>query len=392
MLKLRDATFEDFSFYYNLKCEDSSIYWSGYSQKPDFHKLFDFWNMIIKEKCDRRHIYILSENNIPVGYVQTIDAGTDIGLSMGIVESARGHGFGKEIIRLAINERGNNNQYYCFIREDNVVSQKCFVSNCFTKTDEYYDQFFELDQKNFKMFKYIRKKERILAIIPARSGSKGLKDKNIKELNGKPLLTYSLGAAFDSELFDTVHVSTDSQVYAEMAKSFGADQPFLRDQQNAEDFSSSWDVVREVLMKYKAMGKEFDVCVLLQPTSPMRTADDITSAYKLFEKRGAKSLTSVTEVDHPVQWCFKLDESCSMKDFASSPFKDCRRQELEKHYRENGAIYIVRTEDIVNPSFDFYSDQCVAYVMDRGCSIDIDTLQDFVIAETIMRIQSEERK
>lgn len=234
--------------------------------------------------------------------------------------------------------------------------------------------------------------KKLIAIIPARSGSKGLKDKNIRLLNGKPLLTYSVEAAIESGLFDIVHVSTDSQEYADIAKSYGADEQFLRDGQNAGDASSSWDAVREVLKKYEKLGKNFDICVLLQPTSPMRTADDIKFAYKLFEEQGAKSLTSVTEVDHPVQWCFKLNGTCFMKDFASSPFKDCRRQELEKHYRENGAIYIVGASDIVDSGFDFYTDQCVAYVMNRNRSIDIDTIQDFIIAERIMKMQSEEQK
>lgn len=231
--------------------------------------------------------------------------------------------------------------------------------------------------------------KKLIAIIPARSGSKGLKDKNIRLLNGKPLLAYSVEAAIGAGLFDTVHVSTDSQEYADIAEAYGADVPFLRDEQNSGDASSSWDAVREVLRKYKENGKEFDVCVLLQPTSPMRSAEDIKEAYRLFEEKKAASLTSATEVDHPVQWCFTLDTTCSMKDFASSPYKDCRRQELEKHYRENGAIYIVGTKDIVHPDFDFYTEQCVAYIMERSRSIDIDTLQDFIVAETIIKLQAE---
>lgn len=191
--------------------------------------------------------------------------------------------------------------------------------------------------------------KKLIAIITARSGSKGLKDKNIRLLNGKPLLAYSVEAAIKSGVFDTVHVSTDSQEYADIAQSYGADEPFLRDEQNAGDASSSWDAVREVLKKYAELGKHFDCCVLLQPTSPMRSAEDIRRAYSLFEQQNASSLTSVTEVDHPVQWCFKLDDTCSMKDFASSSYKDCRRQQLEKHYRENGAVYIVGTSDIMNP-------------------------------------------
>lgn len=231
--------------------------------------------------------------------------------------------------------------------------------------------------------------ERVIAIIPARSGSKGLKDKNIKELNGKPLLSYSIEAAIQSGIFDTVHVSTDSKYYADIAASYGADEPFLRDMKNAGDTASSWDAVKEVLWKYKKMGKEFDICMLLQPTSPMRDAENIKAAYALYQEKNAISLTSVTEVDHPIQWCFTLDDSYSMRDFVSSPYKKSRRQELVKHYRENGAIYIVGTSDIINPEFDFYTDKCIAYVMSRDRSVDIDTLQDFIVAEAVMKAQSE---
>ncbi len=229
-----------------------------------------------------------------------------------------------------------------------------------------------------------------IAIIPARSGSKGLPDKNIKLLNGKPLIAYSIEAAIQSNVCDRVHVSTDSAEYANIAIEYGADVPFLRDVDNSRDSSSTWDVVREVLSNYTKRGESFDLCVLLQPTSPLRTAKDIKEAMNLYLEKSAKSLTSVCEVDHPVQWCFKLNTlNYSMHDFAMSPFKNIRRQELEKHYRENGAIYIVGVKDIINKFFDFYTDNCVGYLMDREKSIDIDTIQDFIVAEVLIK-QAEE--
>lgn len=228
-----------------------------------------------------------------------------------------------------------------------------------------------------------------IAIIPARSGSKGLKDKNIKELNGKPLMGYTIEAAIQSGIFSTIHVSTDSKEYADIATTFGADEPFLRDVTNSGDASSSWDVVREVINKYCEQGKTFDNCVLLQPTSPLRNADDIRKAYELYVSKEASSLTSVTELDHPVQWSFALDDTLFMREFAVSPYKDCRRQELQKHYRENGAIYIVSVKDIMNKQFDFYSSGCVAYIMESKKSIDIDTELDFVVAEVLQKIYSE---
>lgn len=389
MMELRQATLNDFDFYYRLKCEESSIYWSGFSNFPDRNQLYTFWQTLIDGTIVGRTIYILSVNLSPVGYVQVVEEKGRLGLSMGIVENARGKGYGKLIIQKAIELSGIKHTYFCYIREDNYASVKSFEKNGFQKTGLSYKQLFEIDKKEYQMNEYIREPSKIIAIIPARSGSKGLRDKNIRLLNGKPLLAYSVEAAIESEIFDTVHVSTDSKEYAEIAASYGTDEPFLRDKRNSGDASSSWDAVREVLRKYKENGKEFDVCVLLQPTSPMRTAEDIRAAYKLFEEKKAVSLTSATEVDHPVQWSFRLDETFSMKDFASSPYKDCRRQELEKHYRENGAIYIVGTKDIADPAFDFYTDKCVAYIMDRSRSIDIDTLQDFTVAETIMKMQAE---
>ena len=93
---------------------------------------------------------------------------------------------------------------------------------------------------------------------------------------------------------------------------------------------------------------------------------------------------SVCEVDHPVQWCFRLNESCSMETFNNSPYKDYRRQDLQKNYRENGAIYIVKVAKLQEKAFNFYAPQCYAYVMDRDRSVDIDTEIDFRIAEVLI--------
>ena len=232
--------------------------------------------------------------------------------------------------------------------------------------------------------------EKTIAIIPARSGSKGLPGKNIKKINNIPLLAYSVIAAKECGLFDTIHVSTDSSDYSQIASSYGADQPFLREPDTSGDSSSTWDAVREVVKKYEKIGKHFDVCVLLQPTSPLRTAEDIIKAFELFERNNARAVVSVTEVDHPVQWCFPLDETNSMRFFSKSPFRNSRRQDLEKNYRENGSIYIVHTNDILNPDFDIYSAECFAYIMDQSKSIDIDTLTDFKVAEVLMQNNSED--
>lgn len=223
-----------------------------------------------------------------------------------------------------------------------------------------------------------------IAIIPARSGSKGLKDKNIKELNGKPLLGYSVEAAIQSKLFNTVMVSTDSEHYADVARQCGAEVPFLRSEFTSSDTASSWDAVKEVIANYKSMGKEFDVLVLLQPTSPMRTGEDIIEAFKVFKEKNANAVISVCEVDHSPLWCNTLEEGNSMINFAKSNNPNGNRQQLKKIYRPNGSIYILRT-DVLEDISRLYANECYAYIMSRKSSVDIDNIDDFKYAAYLMQ-------
>ncbi len=220
--------------------------------------------------------------------------------------------------------------------------------------------------------------KKIIAIIPARSGSKGLKDKNIKPLNGKPLIAYTIDAAKKSNVFDSVFVSTDSELYANIAKNHGANVPFLRDAKNAKDNSSSWDVVKEVLNKLE---EKFDIAVLLQPTSPFRTSEDIKAALDLFFSKNASSLFSVSETSHSMFWCNTLNENFSAKDFIKKEYQ-VPRQQLPTTYTINGAIYIVKTSDIDN--LNLYGNNSYAYIMDKMSSIDIDCELDFKWAEFIL--------
>ncbi len=222
-----------------------------------------------------------------------------------------------------------------------------------------------------------------LAIIPARSGSKGLPDKNIKELNGKPLMAYSIDAALQSGLFDEVMVSTDSEKYAEIAKQYGANVPFLRSEALSGDNAGSWDVVKEVLDRYKDMGKDFDTICLLQPTSPLRDADDIKGAYNIFNKKASVAVISVCEMEHCPLWSNTLPEDKSLAGFLR-PEADKPRQEIETYYRLNGAIYIVKTEEIYK-GYNFYEEGSFAYVMPTWKSVDIDSALDFEMADFLIK-------
>lgn len=222
-----------------------------------------------------------------------------------------------------------------------------------------------------------------IAIITARSGSKGLKDKNIKLLEGKPLLAYSIEAALQTGLFDCVHVSTDSGHYADIARQYGADVPFLRDAELATDTAGTWDVLRAVVNRYLQLGQQFDTVTLLQPTSPLRDAEDIRAAFDIFKEKAADSVISVCEVEHSPKLCNTLGTDNSMNGFVDLCRVGCR-QEMDTYYRLNGAIYIQKTSLLMEQG-NLYGENSYAYVMSQEHSVDIDTELDFLFAETIMR-------
>ena len=224
-----------------------------------------------------------------------------------------------------------------------------------------------------------------IAVIPARSGSKGLPDKNIRPVNGKPLLAYTIEAALESGCFDTVHVSTDSERYAEIARRYGADVPFLRSAALATDTASTWDAVREVLARYDELSKRFDTMMLMQPTTPLRTGEDVKEAYALLQKKQAKSVIAVCEVDHSPLWCDTIPDSGSMKGFGRKDLAWVNRQDLRPYYRVNGAIYLLSVNGInIPPDDEIYEDNCYALFMDRKKSVDVDSEDDLALVEFLL--------
>ena len=226
---------------------------------------------------------------------------------------------------------------------------------------------------------------RNIAVIPARSGSKGLPDKNIREINGKPLLAYTIEAALDSGCFDIVHVSTDSEKYAGIAREYGADVPFLRSAELASDTANTWDAVREALSRYADIGKTFETVMLMQPTTPLRTGEDVRAAYRLMQEKKARSVIAVCEVDHSPLWCDTIPEDGNMKGFGRKDLAWVTRQELKPFYRVNGAIYLLTvTENTIADDDDIYENNCYALFMDRKKSIDIDCEDDLELVEFML--------
>jgi len=226
--------------------------------------------------------------------------------------------------------------------------------------------------------------QKILAVIPARRGSKGLKNKNIRLLAGKPLMAYTILAALKSEVFDEVFVSTDSEEYARIALEYGASVPFLRDGALAGDTASSWSVVMEALEKYAQMGRIFDTVILLQPTSPLRNAEDIKEALAMFHEKECNAVVSVCEAEHSPLWMNTLPPDYSMTGFIRKDICNKRRQDIPCYYRINGAIYIVRSS-YLREGCDIYRDRCYAFIMPKERSVDIDAKVDFVLAEVLLK-------
>ena len=222
----------------------------------------------------------------------------------------------------------------------------------------------------------------MLAIIPARGGSKGLLGKNIKSLNGKPLIAYSIEAALQSNVIDRVIVSTDSVEIAEIALKYGAEIPFMRPSYLAEDSSLAVDNYIYTIERYeKECEVKVDAFCVLQPTSPLRISNDIDNAVNIFYGKKADSVISYCEEHHPVSWHKHLESDGRLSDIITDQ-KIKNRQDIKPTYYPNGAIYVFKSSII--KLGQYYSDKTFAYVMPRVRSVDIDVLDDFKLAEFLM--------
>lgn len=226
---------------------------------------------------------------------------------------------------------------------------------------------------------------KILAIVPARGGSKRLPGKNIKVLNGKPLIQWSIESALGIDEISRVMVSTDCQEIADIALKSGAEVPFIRPDDLATDTSSSSDVIRHALDYYKQQGEAFDFILLLQPTSPIRNSKHNIQAIDLLRSKQADAIVSVCECEHSPLWANTLPEDMSMEQFIKADIKNTRSQDLPAFYRLNGAIYLAKVSRFYEESTLFLSSNIYAYKMDNQSSVDIDHELDFLLAETILK-------
>lgn len=224
----------------------------------------------------------------------------------------------------------------------------------------------------------------VVAIIPTRGGSKGIPQKNIQKLDGKPLMAYSIEAALESNKISRVIVSTDDPKIAKIAKKFGAEVPFLRPKELAQDDSPTYLALQSVV-KYLENVECYSVTmiVLIQPTSPLRKTDRIDETIEKLLKTGADSAATVCCVkDHPC-WSFTIDGD-RLRPFSNEGTKIYRRQDLPKAYALNGAVYAVRRSVLFEQNTVLGKDSR-AVIMPEEESIDIDSYFDFFLAEMVLK-------
>ena len=224
----------------------------------------------------------------------------------------------------------------------------------------------------------------MLAIIPARGGSKGLPGKNIKLLGGLPLICHSIQAALKSNLIDRVIVSTEDNEIASIAKDCGA-EVFMRPANLALDTSMVMDTYLYVVdFIAKQNSKPIQSFVALLPTAPLRAPQDINEAIKIFNDKNASSVISVTEAPVPLDWYKRITKEGILENHSHEFNAPNNRQEYKKTYVPNGAVYVFQTE-VLRSTRQYYTEKTYPYIMPRERSADIDELLDFEWAEHLLK-------
>ena len=224
---------------------------------------------------------------------------------------------------------------------------------------------------------------KVLAVVPARSGSKGLPRKNLRPLCGRPLIHWSIDTALACEKVDTVVVSTDDQQIAAVADAAGAEVPFLRPPTLASDTASSIDVVMHALDFLEENERSFDIVLLLEPTSPLREVVDIEAALRSMAEMKASAVVSVcrAESTHPA-FMFRITENGRLDHFLSLSPSGVRRQEIEPLFYLDGTLY-ASTVDALRQQRSFYHEDTLAYEVSKWKALEIDDIEDFEMIEAI---------
>lgn len=225
-----------------------------------------------------------------------------------------------------------------------------------------------------------------IAVITARGGSKRIPQKNIRNFCGRPILSYSIDAALESKMFDEVMVSTDSEKIAEIARQYGANVPFLRSEENSNDFATTAQVLLEVLASYERMNRNFETVCCLYPTAPFVTAAKIQEAFALMEHTNANAVVPVVRFSFPPQRAFVI-ENDGLK-YQYPQYEKARSQDLKPIYHDCGQFYLCKTKALQTYG-SLIVPQTQGLIVPEEEVQDIDTLSDWNIAEMKFRRMKE---
>ncbi len=214
-----------------------------------------------------------------------------------------------------------------------------------------------------------------VAIITARGGSKRIPRKNIKEFMGKPMISYAIKAAQDSQIFSEIMVSTEDEEIADISLKYGAKIPFMRSQQTSNDYATTADVLKEVIEKYQEQGKNFDTICCIYPCVPFLTGEILRRAYEEFYYKDCDALTPVVRFSFPIQRAFRINQQGYLE-YREPENASKRSQDLEPLYHDVGMFYFMK-----NYIFQRKENRTSFFEMDESQIQDIDTLEDWKMAE-----------
>ena len=228
--------------------------------------------------------------------------------------------------------------------------------------------------------------KKILCVIPARKNSKGIKNKNIQKINGKPLIYFPIKASLRSKLIDKTIFSSDSKIYQKLALKFGADSPYIRSSKLSKDTTSSFDVIKDILLRLKKSQIFFDIIVLLEPTSPFTESKDIDNAIKKMINKKFISLVSILETSkYSIDFQFKKFKNNEIKALSAKNIHK-RRQDVKKTHILDGSIYISLVSNFLK-NRGFLSNKTYGYEIAKWKSIEIDDEYDLMLSRMIYKLK-----
>lgn len=226
-----------------------------------------------------------------------------------------------------------------------------------------------------------------IAVVPARSGSKRISNKNIREFCGKPMLAHVLMAAQTSNLFETIHVSTESKTVYDVAAAYGSPPDFLRPHELADDLTPIMPVLRHVVREYAKRGRNFDEAWVLMACAPLLDSETLIEAAGVLDRHPERSaLLAVTEFPAPIQRAYAL-RADGMLSMAQPEMFPVRSQDLEKHYFDAGSFAAYRTKRVLDSEGAGTSAEFIGFVLPKGSAVDIDEEPDWELAEALYRIK-----